>query len=200
MLKSSVKNQNKTPKQGRFEGKQQILKSKINEGVFVYKENELKHRNLTMEFVRNPKKNIQIHMKRWTLIITTVLAVTVILGGCNDKEAIVDTQTNSLVDITSQQQFDDEVETGVAMIFFHASWCTKCAAQRPAVETVSEETAFVDVFFGEVEFEDFPDLVKDRGVQGFPTIIIFKDNKEQKRFTGQGHSEEEIRTALNSLQ
>lgn len=138
-------------------------------------------------------------MRQKGLIIATLLVVTLILGACNDKEAIVDTQTNSLVDITSQEQFDNEIETGVAMIFFHASWRTRCAAQRPAVETVSEETTFVDVFFGEVEFEDFPDLVKDRGVQGFPTIIIYKDNVEQKRFTGQGHSEEEIRSALNGV-
>lgn len=123
----------------------------------------------------------------------------IIVSGCKDKEPIVDSTTNSLVDITSQEQFDQELETGVALIFYHASWCSKCAAQRPAVETVSEETGFTGVFFGEVEFEDFSDIVKDRGVQGFPTIIIYKDNKEQKRFTGQGHSTEEIRTALEDV-
>lgn len=132
------------------------------------------------------------------LIFLVIVGATMALAGCNDKEPIVDATTNSLVDITSQEQFDEGVASGVSLVFFHASWCTKCAAQRPAVETVSEETSFGEVFFAEVEYEDFSDIVEDRGVKGFPTIIIYKDDVEQKRFAGQGHSEEEIRTALNA--
>ena len=150
----------------------------------------------TILSVRKMNKTNLIVMKRSSLTVVVVLMLATLFGGCNDKEPLVDSSTNSLVDITSQAQFDQELESGVALIFFHASWCSRCAAQRPAVETISEEQGFTNVFFGEVEFEDFSDLVKDRGVQGFPTIIIYKDNNEQKRFTGQGHSAEEIRTAL----
>lgn len=125
-----------------------------------------------------------------------IIAFTQLFIGCNDKEPLVDSSTNGLVDITSEKQFDDEVASGVSMVFFHASWCSKCAAQRPAVETVSEETIFSDVFFAEVEYEDFSDIVESRDIKGFPTIVIYKDNIEQKRFSGQGHSEGQIRQAL----
>lgn len=140
-----------------------------------------------------------IRMKQTRVFISVIAGILIFVGGCKDKESIVDTQSNSLIDITSQQQFDQQLESGVAMIFFHASWCSKCAAQRPAVETVSEDKSFTEVFFGEVEYEDFPNIVKDRGVQGFPTIIIYKDNAEQKRLTGQGHSTADIQAALDAV-
>ncbi len=119
--------------------------------------------------------------------------------GCNDDDTLVNTSSNSLVDIVSQEQFNTEVSDGVSLIFYHASWCTKCAAQRPAVESVSENQAFTDVFFAEVEYEDFSLLVKDRNIQGFPTVVIYKDNVEQKRFSGQGHPEMDISEALKEV-
>jgi thioredoxin 1 len=120
-----------------------------------------------------------------------------LLCGCGDestKPAV--TQNNNLEDIESKAQFDVDIETGTSLIFYHASWCTRCAAQRPAVETIAKESAFSSVYFGEVEYEDFSDIVTEREVTGFPTIVIYKDNKEIKRFAGQGHLEDEIRNSL----
>jgi len=128
--------------------------------------------------------------------LVLILSVMIVGIGCSTEEPLVDTKANSLVDITSKDQFETEVKSGVSMVFFHASWCTKCAAQRPAVETVSEEAKFTNVFFAEVEYEDFSDIVKARSINGFPTIVIYKDDVEVKRFAGQGHSEDEIRIAL----
>ena len=128
-----------------------------------------------------------------------MITLSTLISSCNDKEPLVDSSNNSLVDITSQLQFDTEIESGVSMVFFHASWCTKCAAQRPAVQTVSVEDEFEAVFFAEVEYEDYPDIVESRNIKGFPTIVMYKNNVEEKRFTGQGHSADEIRTALQDV-
>ena len=138
-------------------------------------------------------------MKKTTFKAIYLLGFMTIFFGCNDKEALVDVSTNKLEDITSQEQFDNEIKSGVSMVFFHASWCTKCAAQRPAVQTVSEEDEFIDIFFAEVEYEDHPDIVESRNIKGFPTIVIYKNDVEEKRFTGKGHSDEEIRKALQDV-
>jgi hypothetical protein len=58
----------------------------------------------------------------------------------------------------------------------------------------------VDVFFAEVEYEDFSELVKARKINGFPTVVIYKDNEEHSRFTGQGHSADELRQELKKAQ
>lgn len=117
--------------------------------------------------------------------------------SCKDDSPIVDTQANMLTDITSTQQFNQNIETGVSLIFYHASWCTKCKAQRPAVEAVAERAEFSEVFFGEVEYEDFSEIVGDRNIQGFPTVVVYKDNNEEMRFSGQGHTEQQFVDALN---
>ena len=136
-------------------------------------------------------------MRKQRLFYVLLLFVTLV--GCKDESPIVDTKANSLVDITSKDQFDTDIKAGVSLIFYHASWCTRCAEQRPAVEAISEEEAFNTVYFGEVEYEDFSSIVDDRSIKGFPTIVIYKDDKEEKRFTGKGHSTKEIRTALQAV-
>lgn len=59
-----------------------------------------------------------IRMKQTRVFISVIAGILIFVGGCKDKESIVDTQSNSLIDITSQQQFDQQLESGVAMIFF----------------------------------------------------------------------------------
>jgi thiol-disulfide isomerase/thioredoxin len=140
-----------------------------------------------------------IEMKKGGKIIWITMGLLFLTSSCNDKESIVDTNTNSLVDITSKHQFDTDIETGVSTVFYHTFWCTRCKAQRPAVETIAEETAFGEVFFAEVEYESFTSIVEERGVKGFPTIVIYKNDKEEKRFTGQGHSADEIRKARHTV-
>lgn len=135
---------------------------------------------------------------RKTILITLLAAIVSAIAGCGDQ-AIVETSNNDLVDITSEEQFNNGISEGVSMVFYHASWCSKCAAQRPAVEEVSEDGQFAEVFFAEVEFKDFDQLVKDRDIPGFPTIVIYKDGNEEKRFVGQGHSRAELTQALNDL-
>ncbi len=133
-------------------------------------------------------------------VLTTIVFFSILLSSCADDAPIVNTANNSLIDITSQDQFNEEVKEGVSLIFYHASWCSKCAAQRPAVEEVSEETEFSNVFFAEVEYEDFSEIVEDRGVNGFPTVVVYKDNVEIEKFSGQGHTTEQFRTALKQAQ
>ena len=135
---------------------------------------------------------------RKSVLITLVATIVSALASCGDQ-AIVETSNNGLVDITSEEQFNNGISEGVSMVFYHASWCSKCAAQRPAVEEVSEDGQFAEVFFAEVEFEDFDQLVKDRDIPGFPTIVIYKEGNEEKRFVGQGHSRAEVTQALNDL-
>ena len=55
------------------------------------------------------------------------------------------------------------------------------------------------VFFGEVEYEDYPEIVNAHAVEGFPTIIIYNDGSEVERFLGGGHSAETIKTAIQNL-
>lgn len=133
-------------------------------------------------------------MKHLALLMLIFLTV---LSSCK-KEDLVDTDANQITDVNSKAQFDSEVANGVSLIFFHASWCSVCKAQRPAVEATSEKADYSDVFFGEVEFEQNNEINQDRNVFGFPTIVIYKDNVEVERLTSSGHSEEDLANLLDA--
>lgn len=137
-----------------------------------------------------------IQMKRFFAII---IFFALVASCAKEKEDLVDTSANEIEDLNSLEAFENKISTGVSVIFFHASWCSVCAEQRPAVEATSMMSAFNNVFFGEVEFEANNEINEPYGVIGFPTIVFFKDGVEQERFTGKGHSEAAIAAEINAL-
>ncbi|MGB1248631.1 MAG: thioredoxin family protein [Chitinophagales bacterium] len=133
------------------------------------------------------------------LLIATLLLTTLIFSCDKEKEAIVDTQDNELQDVNSLATFETEVNEGVSLVFFHASWCSICAQQRPNVEVLPNNADFSGVFFAEVEFEDNPEINDSYSVFNFPTTVIYKDGNEIERYEGAGHSEATLSAKLNEL-
>ncbi len=131
-------------------------------------------------------------MGRVLLFICTFM----VLSSCSKDH---DTGNGTLVDITSKSQFESTISSGVSVIFFHATWCPKCKAQRPAVEGLTTESALKDVKFGQVDYEKVTDVVSTYGVFGFPTILIFKNNVEVGRFEGQGNSQKTLSDKVKSV-
>ena len=125
----------------------------------------------------------------------------ILLSACDEKEKddLANTASNSVDDINSLAVFETRIASGVSMVFFHASWCTVCAEQRPAFEATSANQAFANVFFGEVEFEANNDINQPYGIAGFPSIVFYKDGVEQSRLTGKGHSQATLEATINAL-
>ena len=124
------------------------------------------------------------------------LLLVFIIGCDEEQDDLVDTSQNSIEDIDDKTSFDTAIASGVSTVFFHASWCTTCAAQRPAFEATAERSETSAGRFIEVEFEDNPAIVDAYAVGGFPTIVVFKDGAEVDRFTGAGHAEQELVDAV----
>lgn len=123
------------------------------------------------------------------------------LVSCDDEngDQMMDSAGKTLVDIQSLDEFETEIEEGVSLFFFHATWCSICADQRPAVEALPEEDELEEMFFGQVDYEQVGEVVSSTGVQGFPTIVIYKDGEEQERLTGAGHSLNKLKNLLLEL-
>lgn len=118
-----------------------------------------------------------------------------LFAGC-EKEDLVDAGANDLTDVTGKEAFDASIATGVSFVFFHASWCSNCFEQRPAVEAAQKNPAVSFARFIEVEYEDNEDITDAYNVPGFPTMVIFKDGVEKERFKGKGHTEQQFVDAL----
>ncbi len=126
----------------------------------------------------------------------TLLFITISLLAFSCKKDLVDTSKNTLVDITSQEQFNDFKAQKTTFVFFHASWCKICKEQRPAVEELSTDSELNGFNLGELEFDDHKDIAKGVNVTGFPTILIFKNGVEAHRLNGKGHSKDKLKELL----
>ena len=80
-------------------------------------------------------------------------------------------------------EFDDSFNNGVSLMDFSANWCAPCKAQEPVIKNVADKFKNRASII-EVDIDDNRDLATKFMVQSIPTLIIFKNGKEIKRFVG----------------
>ncbi len=80
-------------------------------------------------------------------------------------------------------QFQKTLDKGVTLVDFNADWCAPCKAQEPIikklVDTYQNRASII-----EINIDDHRTLATKYMVQSIPTLILFKDGKEIKRFVG----------------
>lgn len=89
----------------------------------------------------------------------------------------------SVLKITSNN-FEEEVLNSdkTTIIDFYADWCGPCKMMSPVIDEIAEENDSVKV--GKLNVDEAQDIAIKYNVMSIPTIIIFKDGKEDKRFVG----------------
>ncbi len=79
----------------------------------------------------------------------------------------------------------------IAVVYFHMIGCHHCKAMRPAWEDAKKQMKGMDV-----EEKESQDVDMNDGVQGFPTIVVYRNGKEHKRLEGAREQGKEILTEL----
>jgi thiol-disulfide isomerase/thioredoxin len=131
--------------------------------------------------------------------VTIFLLIFSLMTACSKENSEGSANDGSLTDITSLSAYETQIATGVTLVFVHATWCSICANQRPAIQGVAQNKALGSVFFAQVDYEKVNAIVDKYNVFGFPTIIIYKDNVEKHRLLGQGHSQAKLEDMLKAL-
>ena len=98
----------------------------------------------------------------------------------------------SVINLTTEN-FEEEVLNAKepVLVDFWATWCGPCMRQGPVVEELAEEGYAV----GKVDVDQNMALAQQFRVVSIPTLILFKDGTEVKRFVGLP-SKEELKSAL----
>ncbi len=85
--------------------------------------------------------------------------------------------------IKSSADFEDKIKLNEYVIIdFSSPGCAPCKKVPPLVEEILEEIKDTDISAYEVDITENMEIAQKFFVMGVPTIIIFKQGKEIKRF------------------
>ncbi len=94
-------------------------------------------------------------------------------------------------------RFEQLIAEGVTLVDFNAPWCAPCRIQSPIISKLSRKykgrAAVVEVNVDENQRQALK-----LGITSIPTMIIFKNGREMKRFVGL-QSAEDLITAMEQV-
>ena len=93
------------------------------------------------------------------------------------------------VNVTTDQSFEQDTATGVALIDFWATWCGPCRMQSPVVEALSEEMPEVNFF--KLDVDQNPATAQQFRIMSIPTLMIKKDGQVVDQSVGY-HPKEQL--------
>lgn len=68
------------------------------------------------------------------------------------------------------------------LVDFYADWCGPCQMMAREIEEFAEETTKVNVC--KINVDESTDLAVTFGVMSIPTVLLFENGQETKRFVG----------------
>jgi thioredoxin 1 len=90
---------------------------------------------------------------------------------------------NKQVTELSDSQFEAAIANGVTLVDFWAPWCGPCRMQKPILEEVAKNIDS-QAKIAELNVDEAQSIAVQFGVQSIPTLILFKDGSEVRRFVG----------------
>ena len=85
--------------------------------------------------------------------------------------------------IVESNEFKSEIESGITVVDFFATWCGPCKMLAPVLEGLAGEMEG-KVKFIKVDIDQSLDLANEFQISSVPTMIIFKDGQKADQLVG----------------
>ncbi len=83
------------------------------------------------------------------------------------------------------------------LVDFWAEWCGPCRMLAPVVEKIAKDYAG-KLKVGKLNVDDNPETPSGLGIQGIPTLLVFKNGELVKRLVGY-QAEDQIKSEIDSV-
>lgn len=99
----------------------------------------------------------------------------------------------------NSENFESEVLNAneTVLVDFYADWCGPCKMMAPVIEELAEELQG-KAKVGKINVDESTDTATQYDIMSIPTIIIFKNGKEVKRFIGVRDKQELLNEVVNA--
>ena len=85
--------------------------------------------------------------------------------------------------LATTEEFESAIKRGVSLIDFNAPWCGPCRAQEPIIQQLRKDFSGRATIV-EMNVDENQETAANLGIQSIPTMAVFKDGTEVKRFVG----------------
>ena len=106
-------------------------------------------------------------------------------------------EVKNMVEAINDQNFEEETNSGVALIDFWATWCGPCRMQSPVIENLSAEMP--NVHFTKMDVDQNRQVPQEFQIMSIPTLLIKKDGKVVDKVVGY-HSKEQLKQLLEQYE
>lgn len=120
------------------------------------------------------------------LIIIGLLVFVIVLLYIFAKSKIKNTpvvEDHENIIVLSDRNFDHQTKNRVVLVDFWAEWCVPCRMMAPVLNELAEELGG-NAFVGKLNVEQYQALAQKFNIRNIPTMILFRNGQEVKRFIG----------------
>lgn len=124
-------------------------------------------------------------MPIWLIILLSVVGLFVLLvvySYMKMKRATGAATSPHVLHLTDAN-FKQVTASGLTLVDFWADWCMPCKLLAPTISQVADEYQG-KAKVGKLNVEEAKQTAAKYGVSSIPTVILFKNGKEIKRFVG----------------
>ena len=113
----------------------------------------------------------------------SVLFIGYTIYGYRKMQNMKDVPPSKKIRILNNKNFKQVIRKETVLVDFWAPWCAPCKVLAPTLNDLAEEDNN-NCTIAKVNVEQHQQLAKKYNVRSIPTLILFSEGNEVKRFTG----------------
>ena len=90
---------------------------------------------------------------------------------------------DNLIEIESNEQFENLNKDGIVVIDFWAEWCMPCKMMLPVIDSLAQDNP--EVTFLKVNVDRQPEIASRYGVRNIPTFHFLNEGESVEKKIGQ---------------